>query len=383
MTGSRAARLNRLLLPAFAFKAVVIGGGYATGREIAEYFLPYGPRGGLLAMALAALLWSAVCALTFVFARATQSADYQSFFRALLGRFAFVFEIVYLLLAVLLLSVFGAAAGVLGTALFGGPAIAGTLALAAGIAAAVCRGTGGVEVVFRVVTFLLYGTYGVFFAVCVVQFGGRIGATLSAAHAVPATWPIGGITYASYNIVGAVVILPVLRHLATPREAVVAGLICGPFAMLPALLFFVCMLAAYPAIGGAALPATVLLDRLNIPAFRVLFQLMIFAALLESGTGIVHAVNERFAHAWTARQGRALPSGARLGFAAVLLFFAAFIADRFGLVALIARGYRLIAAALLCVYVLPLFTVGIVRLRGMIRAGSLAFKNSRELQQWS
>ena len=48
-------------------------------------------------------------------------------------------------------------------------------------------------------------------------------------------WVVGGVTYASYNIVGAIVILPVLRHLTSDRDAVVAGLIAGPFAMLPAL----------------------------------------------------------------------------------------------------------------------------------------------------
>ena len=32
--------------------AVIIGGGYATGRELAEYFVPSGPWGGLAAMLL-------------------------------------------------------------------------------------------------------------------------------------------------------------------------------------------------------------------------------------------------------------------------------------------------------------------------------------------
>ena len=41
---------QRYLLPGFAFKAVVIGGGYATGRELAEFFLPSGAWGGLAAM---------------------------------------------------------------------------------------------------------------------------------------------------------------------------------------------------------------------------------------------------------------------------------------------------------------------------------------------
>ena len=47
---------QRFILPGLAFKAVVIGGGYATGREIAEFFLPAGPWGGVAAMAVMAYL---------------------------------------------------------------------------------------------------------------------------------------------------------------------------------------------------------------------------------------------------------------------------------------------------------------------------------------
>ena len=31
------------LRPRFVFEAAVIGGGYATGRELVEFFLPAGP----------------------------------------------------------------------------------------------------------------------------------------------------------------------------------------------------------------------------------------------------------------------------------------------------------------------------------------------------
>ncbi len=71
-------RFQRFLLPGFAFKAVVIGGGYATGRELAEFFLPSGPWGGITAMLLATLIWSGVCVATFLFARASGARDYQS-----------------------------------------------------------------------------------------------------------------------------------------------------------------------------------------------------------------------------------------------------------------------------------------------------------------
>ena len=64
-TGGRSSWFQRFLLPGFALKAVIIGGGYATGRELAEYFVPSGPWGGLAAMLLATLIWSIVAALTF------------------------------------------------------------------------------------------------------------------------------------------------------------------------------------------------------------------------------------------------------------------------------------------------------------------------------
>jgi uncharacterized membrane protein YkvI len=380
MSAAPASTFRRLILPAFAFKAVVIGGGYATGRELAEYFLPSGPRGGLLAMALAAMLWSVMCIVTFRFAQATRSTDYRSFFRALLGPFAPIFEISYFLLVILLLSVFGAAAGSIGTALFGWNISVGTLLLAIAITASVSFGNDSVEAVFKYVTILLYGTYAIFFVLCVTHFGDRIEAVFSAPAPLPATWPLGGLTYAGYNIIGAVVILPVLRHFATPRDAVLAGLLCGPFAMLPAFLFFICMMASYPEIASATLPADTLLQRLDLPLFRDLFQIMIFAALLESGSGIVHAVNERVAHSRTQSRGTSLPLRARLAIAVSLLFVATEIAGRFGLVVLIARGYRLIAAVLLCVYVLPLLTLGIARLRRSPSPAGSDAKTQREIQ---
>ena len=38
------------------------------------------------------------------------------------------------------------------------------------------------------------------------------------------------------------------------------------------------------------------------------------------------------------------------------------LADRFGLVALIAKGYRALAAIFLLIYVVPLMTLGVARL---------------------
>lgn len=356
MTGS-SSTFQRLILPGLAFKAAVIGGGYATGRELAEYFIPSGPQGGVLAILVAMLCWSVICALTFALAHATQRFDYRSFFGDLLGPFAFVFELAYLVFMVLILAVFGAAAGAIGEAMFGWPKLAGTLLLVLGIGAFTAFGSHSVERLFKWVSFFLYGVYALFVVFVLSSFGDRALAIFQTP--VPTDgWLAGGLTYAGYNIVGAVIILPLARHFTSRRDAVVAGILSGPLAMVPGLLFFVCMVTWYPHIGAEALPSDYMLRKLDMPVFHLLFQAMIFSALLESGAAAVHATNERIAVAWRQRRQAELPNAWRFAIAAAVLVGSIFIADRFGLVALIAQGYRGLAYLFLAVYVLPLLTVG-------------------------
>ena len=354
-------RFQRFLLPGLAFKAAVIGGGYATGRELAEFFLPSGPQGGLLAIALGMLFWSVVCALTFALALQVLAFDYRSFFKALLWPAWVAFEAAYLLFAVLVLAVFGAAAGAIGSAVLGWPAPAGTLALAIAICMFAAAGNHSVEGLFKWVSLFLYGVYALFVVLSLSAFGPRISAQLATAQPMHG-WLQGGLTYTSYNVVGAVIVLPMLKHLRGRRDALIAGALAGPLAMIPALAFFVCMLAFYPAIGEEALPSDFLLRRLNIPAFHYVFQAMIFLALLESGTSFVHAINERVALVYRLRRGRTLPFVARGCITVIVLLGSMFLAQRFGLVTLIAQGYRALAYLILCIFVLPLLTLGVARL---------------------
>src|SRR6185437_6065740 len=138
-------RFARWLLPGLGVKAVVIGGGYATGRELAEFFLSRGPWGGLFAILFSTLLFSIFCSLTFVAARRFQTYDYKSFFKQLLGPAWHLFEVAYLIFVVLILAVYGAAAGAIGNAVFGAPLWIGTALLALCIAVIVAFGNKAVE----------------------------------------------------------------------------------------------------------------------------------------------------------------------------------------------------------------------------------------------
>jgi uncharacterized membrane protein YkvI len=357
----RSTWFQRFILPGFAFKAVVIGGGYATGRELATFFLPSGPRGGLYGMLLSMVIWSVVCALTFLFALQTRSLDYRTFFQHLLGRLWPVFEVLLALALVVILAVYAAAAGAIGHALLAWPLLAGSVLLVVCVALIAAFGNVAVEKLFKYVTYFLYTTYALFVFLSLTHFGPRIAMAFEAPTATTG-WATGGLMYAGYNITGAILILPVVRHLSGRRDAIISGLLAGPMAMLPAILFFICMVGFYPQVIDEPLPSDYLLAKLNIPAFRTLFQAMIFAALLESATGCIHAINERVAHAYYESRGRKLPSTARLAIACGVLIVAVFVATRFGLVALIASGYRWLAFAILAVYVLPLVTYGLWRI---------------------
>ena len=361
MKGEPPSRFARWLLPGLGVKAVVIGGGYATGRELAEFFLSRGPWGGLFAILFTTILFSIFCSLTFIAARRFGTYDYKSFFRELLGPAWHLFELAYLVFVVLILAVYGAAAGAIGNALFAAPLWAGTILLALSIAIVVAFGNRAVERLFRDVSYLLYGVYALFIVLALAKFGARVPGGF-AAYPQTSGWALSGLTYFGYNIVGAVVILPVLRHLTSDRDAVIAGTIAGPLTMIPALLFFIPMVAFYPEVQSATLPSDLLLQRIGSPAFHILFQAMIFCALLESGTSSVHAINERIDRACLARTGRELTPKQRLFIAAIVLVACMFIAGWFGLVALIATGYRALSYILLATFILPLMTVGVWKL---------------------
>jgi uncharacterized membrane protein YkvI len=307
-------------------------------------------------MMLAMVCWSLVCSATFLFARVTGTDEYGAFFRSLLGPAWFLFDVAYACLVLIMLSVFGAAAGAIGAALLGWPTLVGTVGLVCGIATFAAFGSDSVERLFKYATFFLYAVYALFIIAVLLHSSDRIVDNFTTPQAAPG-WAFGGITYAGYNVVCAVVILPALRHLTSRRDAVIAGMLAGPLAMIPALLFYVCMVAYYPAITGVALPSDYVLTQLHAPILRIIFQIMILVALLESGTGSVHAVNERIAGILGAR-GRTLPTTGRFLISAGVLVLSVFVATRFGLVALIARGYRALAYVFIAVYVVPLLARG-------------------------
>ena len=352
---------KRYFLPGFVFQSVVIAGGYGTGRELAEFFLTIGPLDGLVAMVLVStVVWSAVAAASFELARVYGCYDYRSFFQRLLGRGWFLYELCYFALMLIVLAVIAAAAGSILQELLGLPYAAGVIAIMAAVGFLAFRGTTLIETFFVGWSFLLYGVYIVFFIWCFVRFGPAITDGFGAER-LGSDWIVAGVKYAAYNLALIPAILFTVRHATTRREAVGAGLLAGPIAMFPGLLFYIAMVGQYPHILQETVPANFLLELLGSRAFQFTFQIVLFGTLVETGTGMIHALNERLAARFHER-GVELPSYARPVIAVVLLIVGALVAS-VGLIDLIAKGYGTLTWLFLLVFVGPVLTLGIWKIR--------------------
>lgn len=351
---------RRYLLPGFVFQSVVIAGGYGTGRELVEFFLRQGPWGGLLAMGVSTLIWSVVCMATFEFARVFRAFDYRTFFRALLGRAWLLYELCYAVMLAVVLAVVAAAAGEIGREVFGIPYAAGVLAVMAAVGVLTFGGSRIIERFLAGWSFVLYGLYIVFFAWVFSRSGGSIGEAFSASQP-GSRWGVDGVRYAAYNLGVIPAVLFTLRFHTRRRETLGAGLLTGPIAMIPALLFYLAMVGQYPQILDRPVPANHLLEFLGSRWFQITFQVVLFGTLIETGTGLIHAVNERAAHL-AEETGRRLPSWTRPAIALILLLVGTLL-SRFGLVGLIARGYGTLTWGFLLVFVIPVLTLGVWKLR--------------------
>lgn len=338
----------------------MIGGGYATGRELVEFFLSSGPVHGLFGMLVTTILFSLAAALSFELARLGACYDYRSFFRALLGRFWIAYELAYLVLGLLVLAVIGAAAGEIAAGYLGLPRAAGTLLLAAGIGLLSWRGTQLIETVFAGWSTLLYLTYAVLLTTYLWRFGDGLAAGF-AREPIRSGWFGSGLAYFGYNAAVLPLILFSVRHMHSRADAFTAGALAGPLVMLPALLFFLAMAIEYPAITGAAIPSDYLLRQLDLPLLQVIFYVVVLGTLVQTGTAFVHAINERV-DAVCRERGRAMPRWLRGGVALLVLFTAIACAGAFGLIELIARGYGTLAWIFMALYILPLLTVGTRRI---------------------
>lgn len=354
---------KQYFLPGLVFQSVIVAGGYGTGQELLHFFLQLGPIKGLMGLCVSVISWSIVCACCYEFARKFRAYDYKSFFKVLLGdKKWYLFEISYMLVVTLVLSVIAASAGSIGKELLGMPYYLGVICILSYITYMVFHDNAKIEKMFSIWSILLYIVFAILFILCISKFSVAIKNNLQSNYFVTPqnNWINSGIKYASYNLGLLPAVFFTLRHQQTRKQSIIAGLLTGPIAMLPGIMFYISMLSFYPKVLSTLVPSTFLLEKINIPFFTIIFGCILIGTLMETGVGLIHALNQRIASHYADNK-KQMPKKTRAYVAIFALVFSLLL-SQFGLIELIAKGYGFLVWVILAIFILPLFTIGIYKI---------------------
>ena len=360
-TASRFRWFRVYFLPGAVFQSVLVGGGYGTGREIVEFFTQQGGVGGFLGLGVTLVCWIVVLALTYEFARRFNAYDYRSFFQRLLGRAWPIFEVLFVLMLVLVLAVVASAAGEVLLQEFGLPYAAGIAAMLLLVGMLAFFGRETISNVLAIWTFILYALFIGYFVVAVSATGEQSLAVLGQGE-VGSGWALKGFQYALYNLFIVPVILYSAMAIRTTREAVLAATAAGFICITPAALFHFTFLAHYPDVIDFEIPVYNVLAIIGLQALVVAYLIGIFGTFIETGAGLIHGVNERIDSSLR-DVGRPPLTPVRRSIIAVVAVAISAALATVGIVPLIARGYGGIAWGFLAVYILPLLTIGVAKMR--------------------
>lgn len=358
---------GRLLLPGIVLQSVLIGGGYASGREVVEYGARFGLH-GIGAVVVVFLGFSLMAVLTFEFARLARAYEYKAFMRGLIGWAWPAFDLLFGAMAILIIAVMASAASSIMDQVLGVPPILGTSAIILAVGTLCFYGSTLIEVFKSVGSGLLYVAYLLFAIVVLTQHGSELGSAFSAdgmARFPDATLGaalLAGVIYVGYNLAVFPAVLFTLHRQQTRRHTVTAGLIAGAMMTLPFALTWLCLIAYYrsPEVFEAPVPWLVMLEQAGGPWLLVVFALVMGWTLLETSVGLIHALLDRVDR----NLGRpddemSRPLRGMLG-AGVLIAAAAL--SQVGIIALVARGYAFMGYLFIALFALPLMTVGLVRI---------------------
>lgn len=354
-------RLRTIVVPAAVFQSVIVGGAYGTGREVVEYVSAYGALGGLLAIGAIAVCFALILSASFEFARVFDAWDYRHFLQTLLGPAWLAYELMFALLLILILAITGAAAGRALANTFDVPA---SLGIALLFASVVALNYFGRAIVQRTLTagaaVLLVGL--IAYTATVVFSDDAIILDRIDIRAIEPGWWLSGIKFAVYNSALIPVLIYCARGLPDRRSAISAGLLAGTFGVIPAVFFHLTFIAGGPEVLEQALPTYWMLEHFATPAALSLYVIILFATIVQTGVGVLQGLNERL-DGWY-QDKYAIPlSPMTHGIIAGVVLCASLVLARFGLVALVAKGYGTLAWGFFIIFTLPVLTIGLGKIR--------------------
>ncbi len=378
MNSHRKLRFAQYLLPGIVFQSVLIGGAYATGREIVEYGARFG-RTGLWSILAIFVGFSVTSILAFEFARVAQVYDYRSYVRELIGPLWPLFDVLYLVMAIVVIAVVGAASGSVFEEIIGAPYWLGVLLVIIMVGILNARGRATIERFKTVGSLVLYAGYLIFAGVVLSKtWGSAIDTFKRGSGGLGDSTPVTtvllvGFLYVGYNLAGIPATMFTLDRQTSRRQTVGAGLICGIISTIPFVLTYVAIMGFYPdeRVLGDPVPWLAMLRETTGDTVLWIYAFVILWTLIETATGHIHAVTDRISVNLEELDRVAL-TPLQAGMLSVGILLVSAVLSRLGLITLVAQGYSMLAYGFLLLFALPLMTVGVARIMRSSGGGDAA-----------
>lgn len=345
-----------LIIPTSVFLSVLFGAAYGSGREVVEFVSSNGPTGGLVAIGTLIATHFVLLMLSFEIARLYRSYDYVSFFRVLLGRGWFLYEIVIIMGLIIALSIVTSVGGTVLEDHFAMSAWIGTLLIVVLVILLNYFGRRIVEESMMLSVAALFLVLSVLIVQLLAGYSDSVAESF-AAHEYQGGAIYTGLKYA----IGGGGYLPLLLYCATGlqtrSEVIVAGITAASVAAIPALIFHFAFMVGFPAVIEERIPTYWMFEQVSTPLMLNLYVLVMFVLVAQTGVGVLRGLIERL-DAWSMRQ-RGQPLS-RTGHGAVAGFavLSSFALGSIGIVALILQAYTIMFLSFIFVFVIPLLTYG-------------------------
>jgi len=363
-----AGKFGEYLIPGIVFQSVLIAGGYATGREVVQYGARFGALGYWGAIGIF-IGFSIISALTFELARTFKVYNYRSFAKQILWKFWPIYEILYIAITILVLAIIGSATGNILNETLGLSYWVGVILVIVVVGILTFYGRGVIERYKTIGTILLYAGYITFAVIVLSQTWGHVMHEF-AIEDTSYVGPVGietvlwiGLLYVGYNSCVEATTLFTLDRQTKRKHAILGGFIAGALTTIPFILAYLCILGFYPSeeVLNAPVPWLRMLNKTAGSGIIPLYGLVVAWTFIESGTGFIHAIIERINSNLQELGKKSLDRKQNAAIAVGILVFAT-ILSRIGIIDLVARGYTYMAYGFIIFFIIPLVTIGTIRI---------------------
>lgn len=361
--------IGQYILPGIILQSVLIGGGYATGREIVEYGAKFGALGWLSGLATF-LGFAVVTALSFELIRLYKTYDFKSFMQTIGGPLYYVFDIIYFFFMIIIIAVMSSATGSIVEQTTGLNYWYGVTGITIIVGILNFYGEHLIERFETLGTIALYVGYIMFSVLVISTHYDNIGTVLATgdasymqgATAMDALWT--GILYMAFNLVVLPASFFTIKRQTCRKQSVISGVIAGLLMTIPWFLTYFSVLGFYPSkeVLDAPVPWVVMMQACDASGWLYIFFGVVMGwTLIETSTGIIHAMLERIDKGMEDSNRQRLSRQSK-GLITVVILVSSMVLSKIGIIDLIAKGYNALAYAFIAVFLLPLFTVGIYKI---------------------